>query len=229
MTPLPDPSTGLAALKAALDLPKPVIDLACGLVNDLIGRPVHVAGGMITDEVYYWRWRNRVRIAHRAAEIMDRDGIARRIVPPSFLLPLLDAAGNVEDPDLQEMWAQLLASGVEADEHQHPMWVRILAQMSAEDARAFEAACAATDCEGIAFVPAGGRPGFGPLPAIRTPDARLVALGLAVMVTHHLVADAAGVTAFIADDQMPVALLDQVGAQFRRAAMPDPAAAPTRG
>ncbi|MCE9637723.1 MAG: DUF4393 domain-containing protein [Planctomycetes bacterium] len=212
----PDPTTGLAALKTLCDLPKPVIDLGCDLVRDLLGGPVKVAGAMLSDQVYVWQWRNRVRIANRAAEIMERDGIARRIVPPSFLLPLLEAAGNVEDPNLQEMWARLLASGVEADEHQHPMWVRILAQMSGEDARAFEFACATAAAAAVEYAADGARP-FWPRGSDIASHVRLEALGLAVVGSRLRTGEAVDRT-----DVVQPLLPTRLGAQFRRAVMPRP-------
>lgn len=219
MTAPPEP-TGLAALKAALDLPKPVVDLGCDLVRDLVGStPVRIASGMLSDQLYYWKWRNRVRIAHRAAEIIEHDGIARRIVPPSFLLPLLDAAGDIEDPDLQELWARLLASGVAADEHQHPMWIKILAQMSAEDAKAFEDTVAATDREDVPFVLEPARPGWTMVPPDPV-DARLHALGLVELVERHDESTPPEQRAGTGTLPWPVARLSGLGDQFRDAVMP---------
>jgi hypothetical protein len=220
VTPPPNP-TGLALLKQALDLPAQVLDLGCDLVRDLVGEPVKVAGGMLGDQVYWWQWRNRIRIANRAAEMMNKDGIARRIVPPSFLLPLLDAASNVDDPDLQEMWARLLASGVATDEHQHPMWVKILAQMSAEDAHVFHACCFAADRGGVG--PVDER--TTPTPVLRAlPSPTIVRLDALGLVTPRAFVNFAHVLR-VGDegfDGLPTGL----GVQFRAAVLPKPATDP---
>jgi len=121
-------------LRTCLGMPEAVIETGCELIKSLLGEPFKVAGGMLADQVYAWRWRNRIRIAKRAEEIMAEEEIPARVLPPGFLLPLLDAAGDVEDPDLQQMWARLLASGVREDRHQHPMLVDTLRRMSREDA-----------------------------------------------------------------------------------------------
>lgn len=219
----PPAATGLALLKQALDLPEKILDLGCGLVRDLVGEPVKVAGGMLGDQVYWWQWRNRVRIASRAAEIIERDGIARRIVPPSFLLPLLDDAGNVEDPDLQAMWARLLASGVAADEHQHPMWIKILAQMSAEDARKFASICAHADALGTPF----GKRTEPPLFADDAPDdaeARLASLGLIIPYAAETPEIRLKRGNVFPDPESSLfgvgALPTRLGARFRRAVVP---------
>jgi hypothetical protein len=121
--------------KSALPLARPVVDTGCGLINSLFGKPFKVAGGMIADQLYAWRWTNRVRIAARAQEILDEHEVDARILPPGFLMPLLDAAGDVEDPELQELWAQLLASAVSEDENQVRSYVEILKCLSPVEAK----------------------------------------------------------------------------------------------
>src|SRR5687767_11260208 len=86
------------------------VKTAFRLIESLFGRPMKAAGELLVDELRFWQWRNRVRKVLRAKEIIDRDGIAARVIPPSFLLPLLDSMGNVEDETLDEMWSRLLAS-----------------------------------------------------------------------------------------------------------------------
>ncbi len=81
-----------------------------------------------------WQWTNRIRMGHRADEIMKLDGIAPKVLPPGFLIPLLDAAGNVDDPELQQMWAQLLASSVSNTSHRHPAFVHVLRELSRDEA-----------------------------------------------------------------------------------------------
>lgn len=134
-SPLMDNATTLALIGAATALGKPIVDTACTLIKDLLGRSCKVAGGMLADEVYAFQWTNRIRIAHWAKQIMDQEGIASRVLPKGFLLPLLEAAGNVEDPTLQEMWARLISSGVKDDTSQHPTFIEILRQLTPDEAK----------------------------------------------------------------------------------------------
>lgn len=99
---------------------------AVGLIDKLLGKPCEVAGAMIADQLYFWQWKNRIKIAEKAQKILKQKEIAAKVLPAGFLVPLLDAAGNVEDETLQDMWASLLVSGVENDQHQHPAFVSIL-------------------------------------------------------------------------------------------------------
>jgi hypothetical protein len=123
------------ALIAVAHVAKPVVEAGVQFIRDLLGQPIKIAGGMIADSVYLWKLENRVRIAEQAKATLKRKGIPPRQVATGFLLPLLDAAGNVDQPDLQELWAQLLARGVEKDDAQHPAFIETLRRMSAEDAR----------------------------------------------------------------------------------------------
>jgi len=123
-----------SALDSVVKLGKPIVETACRLLESLLGEPCKVAGGMLADQVYAWRWRNRIRILTRAKEIIDARDIALKAIPPSFLLPLIESAGDVEATELQNMWAQLLASGIADPDAQHPSFVKTLGQLSTLDA-----------------------------------------------------------------------------------------------
>jgi len=105
------------------------------LLEKLLGRPCEVAGDMMADQIYAWQWTNRTRIAHKAVEIMERDEIAVRVLPTGFLLPLLENAGNVDDDELQELWANLLASAVEEESACQSSYIQILQGLSRAEAR----------------------------------------------------------------------------------------------
>ena len=121
-----DPITTLSVAGRILDLPKPVVETGCKLVESLLGEPCKIAGEMLADQLYFWQWLNRVRMANRADAVMKANGIAVRVLPPGFLVPLLQAAGDVDDPELQEMWANLLASGAADEKHCHPAFIHAL-------------------------------------------------------------------------------------------------------
>jgi len=117
-----------------LELPKPIIESGINLINSLIKKPFSLTGGILADQIGVWKWRNRIRIAHKAVAILKEDKLATKILPPSFLLPFLEESGNVDDPDLQEMWAHLLASSIMADSNCHPAYIQILKQLSRDEA-----------------------------------------------------------------------------------------------
>lgn len=127
-----------AVLGQAMDVARPVIDKACGLIETMLGEPCKVAGSMLSDQVYWWQWKNRLRIARRAAEILEHEKLATEVVPPDFLVPVLDAVGEVEDESLSEMWARLLVSGMHDEAHRQAMHIEILRKMSGRDAILFQ-------------------------------------------------------------------------------------------
>lgn len=114
---------------------KPAVETACRLVESLLGKPFKVAGGLAADQLQAWRWANRVRIFSRAQEIIDEKQEAADIVPPSFLLPALEKAGDVEDSDLSELWSQLIAKAASEETARHPAFVNILQQLTPDDAK----------------------------------------------------------------------------------------------
>ena len=123
------------AAKELAGVAKPIAEAGAKLIENLLGEPCKVAGAMLSDQIYAWQWRNRVRIAARAKQIMDEQTTAEKVLPTGFLLTLVEEAGKVEDPDLQELWSRLLANGAADDAAQHPAFIDALKKMSPEDAR----------------------------------------------------------------------------------------------
>lgn len=126
-----------SVVKAA-NTTKDLIKSTSRLLNSLLDKPMKQAGGALGDSVSFWRWTNRLRIAHRAEKIIQEDGLAKKILPPSFLMPLIEMAGDVEDPALQELWARLIASGAQDKKHQHPAFAKTLSQLSCSEALLLE-------------------------------------------------------------------------------------------
>lgn len=131
------PTTIADAMVKVTDLAKPVIETGCGLIESLLGRPCMVAGQLLADQVYAWQWRNRIRIAARAQQILEESEVAPRVLPPGFLLPLIEAAGNAAEESLQEMWANLLVNAAVDDESHQRMYIETLRSISAQDAAVF--------------------------------------------------------------------------------------------
>jgi len=128
-----DLTTAMTILGGAIGVAKPVLEAGCRLLENVLGKPLKVAGGMLADQLYVWQWENRINFANRAQQLMDENGVAAKVLPRGFLIPLLEAAGNVDDPELQEMWARLLVSAVERDAN-HPAYVHLLRQLSPDEA-----------------------------------------------------------------------------------------------
>ena len=111
------------------------VKTACDLIESLLGKPFEVAGAALADQVQIWQWRNRIRIAERAQSIMEQKGIARRILPPDFLLPLIRECGDTSDETLQEAWARLLSGAVADETARHVGFIHTLSQLAPNDTK----------------------------------------------------------------------------------------------
>lgn len=111
------------------------VETACNLIESLLGKPFEVTGAVLADQVQMWQWRNRIRVAERAKVIMEQKGIAHRIIPPDFLLPLISKCGNTSDETLQEAWARLLSETVANEGLQHVGFIHVLNQLAPNDAK----------------------------------------------------------------------------------------------
>lgn len=88
-----------------------------GLVSRIINEPVEAVVGIFTDRLQFMRAERQLRLADRLREILEERNIqgALRIVPPKFALPIVENASLEEDDELQDLWANLLASAVDAN------------------------------------------------------------------------------------------------------------------
>jgi len=118
--------------------------------SDIIGKAVRSLGSSETPDV--WREDNLRALGKRVQRIATRRGIRPRQVPLSFLFPLVEEAAKVDDRLLGEMWARLLVAGLADDANQQPMFIRLLRDLAAEDARVLDRAvrwCAKGRSHGI--------------------------------------------------------------------------------
>jgi hypothetical protein len=111
-----------------------MVETGCKLIESLLGEPCKVAGNMLADQIYAYQWRNRIKIACKAQELMAQSHVTPRVLPPGFLVSLLDEAGNVDDEKLQDMWASLLASAAADEKYVQTAYKTTLSQLSRAEA-----------------------------------------------------------------------------------------------
>lgn len=128
-------NTVISVADACRELGKPIVETGCGLLKALLGRPFEVAGEMITDELYRWQWERRIEVLEKADRRIKQRGTEAKVLPKGFFLSYLQNAGEIELTELQDLWANLLASAVESEDAQHPAFVQILKQISVTEAR----------------------------------------------------------------------------------------------
>ena len=124
-----------AAAGAGFAVAKPVAEAASDLAQKLLGRPFTVAGDLLGDQIYYWQCVNRIRVLDRLRAKLEESEFPAKSLPPGFLVPALDAAGNVDDDDLRELWAKLLLNAIRDPDSRSPMFISVLRQMGPAEAQ----------------------------------------------------------------------------------------------
>ncbi len=128
----------LAIVDSALGLAEPVVKTACRLVNDLLGPASREAGGLLGDQVHAFRAAIRMRVLCKIDARLREKRLPPRVLPPGFLLPLLEQCGDAAEEELQDLWARLVAGAIESDDHVARLYVETLRQMSRQDAVVFQ-------------------------------------------------------------------------------------------
>lgn len=92
-------------------------------------------------EAAIFDWGRLSELSHKVRTNLARRGInTTRLVPPKIAIPLLESATMEYEDDLHTLWANLLATGLDATAGQiHKKYVSTLAELTSEDARTLEA------------------------------------------------------------------------------------------
>jgi len=125
---------------------------------------------MLSDQIYAWQWGNRLRILAKAKEKMDENKQAAKVLPPGFFLPFLEAAGNVEDQEIEELWTNLLAAAVDVPDARHPLVISTIKSLARSDVDIFLLVASEWQQQGKPFPVV--------LNELDPPVARLLAVGL---------------------------------------------------
>ena len=134
----------------------PAINQSVAVVTDslrwigrVFGGPLQVAVGMLEDALYALRCRARLRVIEKARERLEAVKAEPIQVPPGFIVPFLDACGDAQEDEIQDLWAALLANAVQDAAAQDPAFVQILRSMSPGDAQALTAFLDAAEPGGV--------------------------------------------------------------------------------
>jgi hypothetical protein len=103
----------------------------------IVKEPATAVGGLLSDNVNYWRWKNKINILLKAKAFLDKKGIDPKQVLPSTVIPLIEASADVDDETLSGMFAGLLASHISSTNPNevHPSYTKILGELSPLDAK----------------------------------------------------------------------------------------------
>ncbi|MCP5265131.1 MAG: DUF4393 domain-containing protein [Burkholderiaceae bacterium] len=94
-------------------------------------------GELVKDGVHYLRWKLAGAILDRASDILKERNAKKRKTPPvAMAIRFMDAASLEDDPNIQELWARLLANAADPtrDYALNKTHIAILSEMNALDA-----------------------------------------------------------------------------------------------
>ncbi len=120
---------GLELAKEAI---KDSIEAAKEFVGKLVGPGLEEGGGIIQDNIKFWRFKNQINILLKAKEFLEEKGIAPQKVLPKTLIPLVENGSLEEHDDMQTKWAALLANAADPtnSEMVSPNFPEILKELS---------------------------------------------------------------------------------------------------
>ena len=104
-----------------------------------IGEPIEEATGIITDKLRSIRWERQVRFVDRVQELLRKRGHEgkTRVLPPKFVLPIIENASYEDNDELPDIWAHLLSSALdpEFNDEVRSAFVDILRQLEIIDVK----------------------------------------------------------------------------------------------
>jgi hypothetical protein len=115
------------------------IDTFCHLIENILDVPTRKMGDLLGDCISYWQWSNRISISEKVKNKLEERNISTRFLPLEFAIPFLRECGDAGNDNLQEWWAEMLASAIADDACCHIAYVNTLRSMSPSDVRFLDA------------------------------------------------------------------------------------------
>jgi len=79
----------------------------------VLGEPANALGGLIGDWINQRRHANLINITVEAKRRLAKAGVSPKEVPLKIIHPAIEAASLEDEPDLQNLWANLLANAAD--------------------------------------------------------------------------------------------------------------------
>lgn len=90
---------------------------------------VEEAGGIIHDQVRYWRWKNQIKIVKKAEDLLQKEPLLHK-VSLKVLVPLIENASLEDEDSLQNKWAAMLANAATQSQTVLPLFPALLKELS---------------------------------------------------------------------------------------------------
>ncbi len=127
------------------DLAKKSIEESAKIAEKFLGKLISPAleegGGILSDTMKFWRFKNQINLVLKAQAFLTSRGIDPVRILPKTLIPILEHGSLEEDSEMQDRWAALLAHAADPilGQQVRPSYPEILKQLSPIEARILEA------------------------------------------------------------------------------------------
>lgn len=131
-----------------------VIKETAKALSETFKGPLGELGQLVSDRIRFARWQKSIEILKRAKEIASRKGVELTHPEIKFLVPFLEKSsleGN--DPDIHELWANLLVSASTRAVPNRAIITDILGKLDGEHVRFLNRLCSGTPSHWIEEVP----------------------------------------------------------------------------
>ncbi len=130
--------------EAAHTVTKAAVDGASAFLSRICLPAAEEFGLLFRDKVSAWRRSNAVRIAQKAEQKYDELSPSQgKHTHPRLLMQIIDQGSWIEDEDVQELWAGLIASSCtdEGKDDSNLMFIDLLARLTLSEARVLNHVC----------------------------------------------------------------------------------------
>lgn len=116
---------------------KEAAKMAKDFLDKLVTPALEEGGGILSDNVKFWRFKNQINIALKAKSFLESKGINPGKVLPKTLLPILESGSLEENEDMKNRWAAMLANAADPTTQIkiRPSYPEILKQLSPLEAK----------------------------------------------------------------------------------------------
>jgi hypothetical protein len=115
-------------------------DAAKEFAGKLLEPGLAEGGGLIKDQVAFWRFKNQIRIVLKAKKFLESKGIEPRRVLPKTFAPILETGSLEHEESMADIWAAMLANAADSTRTEEvlPAYPRILADLTSLEVRILE-------------------------------------------------------------------------------------------
>jgi len=105
-------------------------------LEKIVGPPLEELGGLLADQVRFFRFKKQVQILEKAQKILLDRGVNPRKVSLKTLVPILEEGSLEEDESMNDRWASLLATAADPSStiSVQPSFPEVLKELSPKEA-----------------------------------------------------------------------------------------------